>query len=66
MTLRDMFDAGIVIDGNYTILAYDHETDRYLEYDRYSEKALDSEIKFIYASDHRDLTIEVECLSEKC
>ena len=66
MTLRDMFDAGIYIDGNYTVLAYDHDNDKYYEYDKYSDEALDSEINYMYASDYHDLTIEVEYLSEKC
>ena len=62
MTLRDMKEAGIELQGDYRVRAYDYDNDSYIEYDINSDEALDSEVRYIYSTSGScyDYTIEVE------
>lgn len=68
MTIRDMIESGIEFQGDYRVRAYDYENDSYIEYDPYSDEALDREVKYIYSTSGScyDYTIEVEYLSKQC
>lgn len=59
MTINDLLDNLITLQGEVTVKSYNYETDKYTYYDYNTDDIRDREIKFMYAQDN-ELVIEIE------